>query len=230
MEKDNVAKFYDAYVEKQIVKGYNDRHILLNEFLMNMGMNEESSILELGCGIGTITSLLTKTVKKGKIVSVDISEESINQSKKTNKENNIEFIVSDLLSFKYDDFKFDFIVLFDVLEHVPQEQHASIFKKIAPLMNEKSKLIIHVPSKEIIHYCEDHSPEVMQIIDQPLSESKMIMEATSSGLRIEEFKFTNIWEEHDYQLFVFIKQFKFDKTKKIIRKVGLKERIKNKLK
>jgi ubiquinone/menaquinone biosynthesis C-methylase UbiE len=230
MEKDKVSKFYDEYVEKQIAKGYNERHILLNDYLIKMGMNSNSSILELGCGIGTITSLLTKTISNGKIVSVDISEESINQSKKTNTEKNIEFIVSDLANFTYRDFKFNYIVLFDVLEHVPAEQHCLIFKEIVSLMDENSRLIIHIPTKEIIYYNEKNCPELMQIIDQPLSEVKMIEEATKEGLRIEEFKFTNIWELHDYQLFVFIKQFDFDKTKKIERRPSFINKIKNKLK
>ena len=230
MKKEEVSKFYDDYVEKQVSKGYNERHLVLNDYLMNEGIHGDSSILELGCGVGTITSLIKKTVSKGKMVCVDISEKSIEQSKSINYQKNIEFIVSDLLSFKYDKFSFNFITLFDVLEHVPVEQHFSIFQNITNYMDENSKLIIHVPTKEIIKYNEKNCPELMQIIDQPLAESELISSATKAGLRLTEFKFTNIWEHYDYQLFVFGLPFEFDKSKKIHRKVSFMNRLKNKIK
>ncbi|MCB0402461.1 MAG: class I SAM-dependent methyltransferase [Flavobacteriales bacterium] len=231
MEKNEVSKFYDEYVAQQIAKGYNERHLLLNDLMLKMGLQDSSSILELGCGIGTITSLLSKVVTRGKFVSVDISKDSIEHARKVNRNTNIEFIVSELLGFDYPGTQFDYVVLFDVLEHVPVEQHAAIFKVISGLMHEHSKLVIHVPSREIIRYNEKNCPELMQIIDQPLSEIKMIQDATDAGLRLEEFRFTNIWELHDYELFIFVKQFEFDKSKKTVAaKKSLFGKLKNKLK
>lgn len=209
MEKNKVSAFYDEYIKNQIAQSYNERHKYLYNSMLERGLKTDSNVLELGCGIGVITSLINKTVKKGKIVSVDISEDSINHSKKHNVSENIELIVSDLALFEYKPQIFQYIVLFDILEHVPQEHHESIFKKIYNHMDSKSKLIIHIPTKEIIKYSEINCPELMQIIDQPLCESELINKAKNAGLRLEEFKYTNIWDNRDYELFVFTLPFEF---------------------
>lgn len=207
--KGRVSDFYNKYMSHQIANSYNDRHLLMNKFLIKLGLNKNSSVLELGCGIGVITSLMIKTVKKGKIVSVDISDESIKFAKDKIKESNVDFIISDLVNFDYPTTNFDFVTLFDVLEHIPIEHHCAIFRKIVQYMDNNSKLIIHVPTKEIIYYNEKNCPELMQIIDQPLSEVQLIKDATDAGLRLESFDLTNIWNKGDYQLLIFTLPFEY---------------------
>ena len=93
-------------------------------------------------------------------------------------------------------------------------------------MNKDSKLIIHIPTKEIIVYTKEYKPEELQVIDQALSEARLIEEASKEGLRLEKFNFTNIWQMRDYQLFVFVKQFKFDENDIVKEDVSFKNKLK----
>ncbi|MEK6616194.1 MAG: class I SAM-dependent methyltransferase, partial [Bacteroidota bacterium] len=140
-DKMKVSDFYDAFTNYQMETDVmlNDRHFILFKKLKSLGLNTNSHVLELGCGIGVITSLIATVVRKGKITAVDISPKSIEVSKKKIfQKTNIEFIVSDILNFSYPDNRFDFITLFDVIEHIPLKDHSAVFKLISRYMNEKT--------------------------------------------------------------------------------------------
>lgn len=200
--ENSVSSFYDSYGSDDFKKGCNERHFFLYNKLVEFGLANNSSILELGCGSGIITKLISKKVKTGKIVTSDISPKSIEISKSINKSKNIEFIVADIVKFKHDNSVFDYISLFDILEHVPEEEHLGIFQNIKTMMNEDSKLLIHVPTYEEITYGRINYPEKLQIIDQPLKVEDLIQKTAKAGLRLEYMALSNIWHKYDYQLFV----------------------------
>ncbi|MBL4704495.1 MAG: class I SAM-dependent methyltransferase, partial [Flavobacteriales bacterium] len=116
---ESVSTFYDSYGEADFKKGCNERHLFLYDKLVEFGLKDDSSLLELGCGVGIITKLISRKITTGKIITSDISDQSIEISKRHNKEENIEFIVSDIVKFKRENDQFDYITLFDILEHVP---------------------------------------------------------------------------------------------------------------
>src|SRR5437016_5619241 len=128
IKRKDISKFYDTYNTGQLKKlGVNIRHRTILKNLKKAGLLPRHNVLEIGCGIGTVTSLIAKYCKQGKIVSVDISPETITDAKNIWKDlRNVEFLVSDMSDFKYN-MKFDFVVLPDVLEHIPVEQHKNLF-------------------------------------------------------------------------------------------------------
>jgi trans-aconitate 2-methyltransferase len=200
---DSVSTFYDSYGADDFKKGCNERHMFLYEKLINLGMKADSSVLELGCGAGIITKLISRTVTSGKIIASDISPKSIAQSKSYNTQSNIEFDVSDVVEFRKENTEFDFITLFDIMEHVPQEGHLQVFQNISAMMGKQSKLVVHVPTYENIKYAQNHFPDKLQIIDQPLRVEDIVNKAAAGGLRLEHMVLSNIWHKYDYQLFIF---------------------------
>ena len=105
----------------------------MNE-LIKSGLRKDSVVLEVGCGVGTLTVLLNKFLSKGKLVATDISDESIEKAKKRiPNSNKIDFFVTDMKDFSYSQ-KFDFIVLPDVLEHIPIDQHKELFSCFDPIL------------------------------------------------------------------------------------------------
>jgi len=81
-ESTEVTAFYDQYVAEQANTGINDRIYGVYERMKALGFSNQSSVLELGCGIGMMTSLLKRTVNQGKIHAIDISEASITMEKR----------------------------------------------------------------------------------------------------------------------------------------------------
>ncbi len=78
--------------------------ILINE----VGTNDFSSILDIGCGTGNYTKLLKEKFPKAKIKAVDISAEMIEVAKGKLGGKKIEFIVADAESFNLEE-EFDLI-------------------------------------------------------------------------------------------------------------------------
>ena len=100
MKKEEVSQFYDQFSERQIKIGVNERLIFLFKQLKKLGLTKKSKILELGCGVGAFTYLLSKKVEKGYIEAVDLSEKSIENAQKNIQKNNVQLFVGDVVHYQ----------------------------------------------------------------------------------------------------------------------------------
>lgn len=180
--REEIGKWYDDFAEQQVRTSVNLRHYRIMEFLIRAGLRRDSKILEIGCGIGTLTGLLLKYARRGKVVAADISPGSVSiAAKRLSNRKNASFMVTDMSDFKYPD-NFDFIVLPDVLEHIPLEQHKSLFRILASHMHDSSVVLIHIPHPEALDFIRENSPDQLQIIDQSISAADLLENAYDAGL------------------------------------------------
>ena len=85
------------------------------------------TLLDCGCGSGSITVGLAKAVEPGQVTGIDISEIEIERCRKRAAENgitNIRFDVGNLYQLDYSDKSFDAIFSHNVLEHIPEPNRA----------------------------------------------------------------------------------------------------------
>lgn len=210
MKKEVVKQFYDDFVGHQLEVSFNERHLLLFRELKKLGLSPDSNVLELGCGIGVMTSLIAKQAKKGLVEAVDISPGSVAEAKKRlRQQHNVRFVVADLKHFESSRTDFDIITLLDVLEHIPEEDHADLFVKISKLMHRQSIFFISIPTPDSIVYEKLHFPENIQIIDQELSADLLISRAYQAGLELDFFRTIGIWAANDYHLLAFRKKIEY---------------------
>ena len=64
--QESITDFYDKFVEKQDKLGVSVRHQLIYKKLKSLDIQPHSNVLEIGCGIGTASSLIIKNLKGGK--------------------------------------------------------------------------------------------------------------------------------------------------------------------
>ena len=84
---------------------------------------EGSTVLEAGCGVGAQTVTLARNSPDARIVSVDISAESLEAAKTAVAKAgiaNVEFLEADILSLPFEPESFDHVFVCFVLEHLPQ--------------------------------------------------------------------------------------------------------------
>ncbi len=205
----NVSEFYDEFSSFQEKIAYNERHFLMLDKLLELGLNKTSNVLELGCGIGVVSSLICRVVKSGKLIAVDISPKSIEIAKKNNATTGAEFYVGDVTEFKSNEYSYDFITLFDVLEHIPIDSHDKLFASIAEHMSEDTKLIINIPNPDYLRYIHDNSPDRLQIIDQPLPLIDILENTQSNELELKFFETYDLWLKDESQFMVFEKKKRF---------------------
>ncbi|MGZ3951697.1 MAG: class I SAM-dependent methyltransferase, partial [Flavisolibacter sp.] len=238
MKTEDVAEYYDNAISQQVDSGINDRIYHLYKRLLGLGLKPSSNVLELGCGIGALTFLLSKYLKTGKIEAVDLSEQSIAFARKRIKSPFIIFVSGDIVYHQPRIKNVDFITLFDILEHIPVEKHCEIFRNLSAIVDENTKILINIPNPAYIEYDREHHPDALQIIDQPLPSTFILENLEANGLTLTFFESYSIWVENDYHFFVAGKKkpFKevtlssksdfFQKLKKRLERVYIRMRYK----
>lgn len=211
MNNDNVKDFYNDFVNYQTNSGINERIYTLYKKMRSLNLVSSSNVLELGCGIGVMTKLLSNTVKEGYIEAVDLSDKSIELAKSKLDKKNISFFVGDVVNYIPGKKNYDFITLFDVIEHIPIEKHFDLFKNLAKLSDDNTKIVINIPNPEFINYLTENDPSSLQIIDQPIPLRTILTNAETNGLQILNFDTYSIWVENDYQFIVIQKKTDYDK-------------------
>lgn len=230
--KDKVVSFYDQFAEKQEKTGINSRHLSILDKVKLAGLQSDHKILEVGCGIGTVSHLLATQVPKGKVLAVDISPESIEKAKLLWKDQkNLSFEVSDMSDFDKKGETFDFFVFPDVLEHIPVDQHFRLFQKIQKHSHSDSVIFIHIPAPRYLQWMIENEPAKLQVIDQPLDSGDLIKNITANGFYLEKMEtYSLFFEEKDYQYFVFRAAKPLQKSTPKNKWAVLKERIRIRLK
>ena len=209
--KEQVEEFYNSFKEHQKKLGVNIRHRTIFKNLKKAGLKPESNVLEVGCGIGTVSSLILSYIKSGNFVGVDISKESIELAQKLYANyKNAEFIVNDMAEFTHK-FKFDVVVLPDVLEHIPVEQHNNLFKVLSQVTTSDAVVLINIPEPNCLNWARKHHPEKLQIIDQSLSMQDLLNNTYPHGFKLFSMNsYCLQYTEPDYTCVVLKKNMEKD--------------------
>lgn len=225
-----VEEYYDNFSSEQVKTGINKRHHSIHEWLLKFGLKPEHHCLEIGCGIGTQTELLVNYLNEGKITSVDISSESIQIAKKRlDRFKNLELIAADITTHKITN-KFDAIILPDVLEHIPIEKHKDLFEKIQSLIKPDGFIFVHIPNPYYLEWCHKNTPEVLQIIDQPIYTDILCDSLYCNNLYIHTLTTYSIWIDNDDYQAILIKPRVNLEYKEITPSQSTSQRIKGKIK
>jgi len=209
---ERVSRFYDEFFKDQVNVRVNERIIFCLDQLKRSGLRPSSTVLELGCGGGTLTYLLSRKIKTGRIEAVDISPYAIAFARKNILQKNVQFHVQDIANFHCGQ-AFDYITLFDVLEHIPIPDHARLFRTIESMMAAHSVLLINIPNPRYLEYDRSHHPESLQIIDQPLFPDHIASMLAQTDLYLQSLTTNSIWVEDDYQFLIVKKNTPFTEKK-----------------
>ena len=187
VNKEQVEEFYDDFVKEQKKIGVSVRQRLIHNNLKKIGLKNNSNVLEIGCGIGTVSSLIIKSTPNGKFLGCDISPNSIKLANELYENTHAKFIVEDMSNFK-SDIQFDYIVFPDVLEHIPVDQHSRLFENVAKVCTKDAKVLINIPEPNSLNWTRKNRPEALQIIDQSLSMQDLLNNTYPHGFFVESIK------------------------------------------
>lgn len=209
--KQQVEDFYNTFKDHQKRLGVNIRHRTIFKNLKEAGLNLNSKVIEIGCGIGTVSGLILKYISQGSFVGVDISCESIDLAKKINSQYHYaEFLVNDMSAFTHST-KFDFVVLPDVLEHIPVQQHLNLFKVLSSVTSENAIILINIPEPNCLNWTRKNHPEKLQIIDQSLSMQDLLNNSYPHGFKLFSMKsYCLQYKEPDYTCVILKKSMELD--------------------
>jgi len=110
------------------------------------------SILELGCGWGSLTCFMAKKFPESKIVAVSNSNDQQNFIDKKCKDlgfNNVKVIKADMNDFSTDE-RFDRLVSVEMFEHM--RNYGELLKRIHGWLKKDGKLFVHIFSHKDLAY------------------------------------------------------------------------------
>jgi 2-polyprenyl-3-methyl-5-hydroxy-6-metoxy-1,4-benzoquinol methylase len=114
--------------------------------IRNIFGQKEISIYDAGSGYGQYTYFMTKYLKPCSVVSVDIKEQWINESREffnRQKISNVKFGIEDLTKIEHQN-RFDLIVCIDVMEHIDEDK--KVFRNFYNALNNGGYLLLNSPS------------------------------------------------------------------------------------
>lgn len=193
-------EFYDNWVDQQVREGINERHRAIVRALRSAGWRPDQRVLEIGSGVGTLTELLARGIKApGSLVAVDLSPKSIEIARiRLARFEQLELIAGDFLELDPRG-PFDVIVLPDVIEHIPIEQHERLFGRLAAELAPGGFILLNYPNPFHTEWCQAHHPELLQVIDQPIHADHLLSSAYPHGLYLHSLRTYSIWKrEGDY--------------------------------
>jgi SAM-dependent methyltransferase len=135
----NYEKFYDR--EKNILDLFDK--LMCDELISRL--NKNSKILDLGCGIGLPHDKYFVDNKMA-LTGIDISEKHIALAKKNVK--SAKYIVGDFFS-KDVLGKFDAVISYFAIFHIPRTEHLKLFKRINSLLNKNGYILITLGAEEM---------------------------------------------------------------------------------
>jgi trans-aconitate 2-methyltransferase len=196
--------FYDEYVDRQSRVGVNERHRSIVRWLKRAGLRRDQRVLEIGCGIGTLTQLLVDEVSEGSILALDLSPKSIEMARsRLASASNVHFEAADVLTLDLSE-QFNIVVLPDVIEHIPLELHGALFERIAAWLEPDGFALAHYPNPHYQDWLRDNRPDLLQVIDQAVEADALLSHAYASGLYLDFLETYSIWiREGDYVVAVF---------------------------
>ncbi len=200
----SIGDFYDDYSARQLRVGVNERHRAIQGWLKRFGLAPGMDVLELGCGVGTQTGLISDCLKgAGRLVAVDLSPRSVDFARqRLAGRKNVEFTVADVVDLELD-CVFDVIVMPDVVEHIPLERHLRLFANVRRWLRDGGWVLIHMPNPFFLEWCRQHHPDLLQIVDQPIFTQMLQASIQPNGLYIHYLNTYSIWvPECDYQVVV----------------------------
>ena len=110
-----------------------------NYFISNI--EDNSRVLDLGCGYGYVTFKIAEKKLDSKITGIERVHEKINFARNEYNLPNLDFILGDILNYKFD-INYDTIILSNIIEHI--DERVDFLKKII-LKCKPKKIIFRVP-------------------------------------------------------------------------------------
>lgn len=156
----------------------NHNPIKVNEIIELAEVKKNSKILDVGTGTGVLLSyLLDKSPTK--ITAIDISENMIEIAESKYNNENINFVVDNVMNFNGE--LFDYIFIYSAYPHFKDKK--ALFNHMSTLLNKDGKIIIaHSEGKDKINGVHAKSKEVK---DHALPPAHITVDILNNYLKVD---------------------------------------------
>jgi 2-polyprenyl-3-methyl-5-hydroxy-6-metoxy-1,4-benzoquinol methylase len=172
-------------------------------------LNNNKTILEIGCSSGWLIDNLKKKFKKINYVGVDVVKQPIEKLAK--KYPNIPFLIFDITKNPLKKIKFDNIIMLNVLEHIRNDDLA--LKNSKELLKKNGKIFIEVPANQFLY--DNYDKQLMHFRRYEMS--NLLMKLEKNGYEVLKKNHLGFF---CFFPFFFVKLFNkiFNKKNEVVKK------------
>jgi 2-polyprenyl-3-methyl-5-hydroxy-6-metoxy-1,4-benzoquinol methylase len=235
LDREIVVSYYDEHVKHKL-NDYievNPRIEFAWETILNHAPANPQRILEVGCGMGNISSRMHKHWPHARITGIDISTLSIQVAQKLFADDKLNFKESILTPDTFNDEQFDLIIFMDVYEHIAVTDRPAVHAAIHKFIKNKGRVILTVPTPHNLKWSLKNKPETMQPVDEHISFEVIGKLAADTNTEVILYHLKNVWNVGDYAHIVLERNDDFEAaffTPKPVTPLQRSKRIAGKLK
>ncbi len=173
----NMADFFNALAPRWDQINLHDEN-KINTLLHLVQIQENATILDVGCGTGILESYLLKYNPK-QVVGVDLASEMIKLAKNKHRESNITFRSMNVMDLV--DEKYDYIIIYSAFPHFKEPK--KLISHLKTLLNLNGKLVIcHSQGRDFLNA---HHKEQALEVSSLLPPAKEVAEIVEKYLDVE---------------------------------------------
>lgn len=146
MQKEFYTEYYQVEDKHWWFVGRRQIILTLLDQRFRLG-SQDHNILDVGCGTGT---MLTYLARYGKVVGIDADAAAISFCRDRGLQNVLQY---DGLRFPFEDSRFDLVTMFDVLEHIEDDNFA--LREILRVLKPSGTFMLTVPAYPILWGAQD---------------------------------------------------------------------------
>jgi len=177
--------------------------------IKSLELNNNKTILEIGCSSGWLIDNLKKKFNKINYVGADVVKQPIKKLAK--KYPNIPFLIFDITKNPLKKIKFDNIIMLNVLEHIRNDDLA--LKNSKELLKRNGKIFIEVPANQFLY--DNYDKQLLHFRRYEMS--NLLMKLKKNGYEILKKQHLGFF---CFFPFFFVKLFNkiFNKKNKVVQK------------
>lgn len=194
----DIENYYDEFSKKVLLKDFSSLNLRQEAIkrLCDRFMPNNAKVLEVGCGAGILSKYIQK--RASHVVALDISDVNIKAAKAYAGSPKCDFkrvdITGDVTELKpYG--KFEVIILPDIIEHIPRQEHPHFFSTIEKLLSTNGVVLVTFPSPEYQEYNKKYDPSILQVVDEALTISDVL---ANTSLKPLYFSYLDVWGKNQY--------------------------------
>jgi 2-polyprenyl-3-methyl-5-hydroxy-6-metoxy-1,4-benzoquinol methylase len=150
-------------------------------------------ILDIGCGAGVMSAHLTRY---GIVTGIDFSAPAIDMARRMVPAGRFETSrVEELPGGE----RYDVITMFDVLEHIVEEERHAFLANVAARLTENGVVIASTPHPAHTRWAREAAPESLQIVDEEVEVTDVLAVARELGLSLLRYTAYDVDRACQYQ-------------------------------
>ncbi len=126
------------------LKNWAKEHWMIYESFIDQFCNKEGDILDVGCGSGNTTALLSMVFPYNEIVGIDMDKSTVRFAKKFNQYNNIQYRHTSLENCSEE--LYDYVFVCEVLEHMKYDKQIFFVEKCLSLLKKDGFVFLTTPN------------------------------------------------------------------------------------